>query len=131
MDYELEKEQAVRAGKRALLSLSQALSELERARTWGIFDILGNGGLSSLLKHSKLRRARLCIDDANRDLREFSRELGDLQLDSSLQISDLLTVFDFFESTFADVMVQIRINDAITNIKLAMSRVNSIINRLS
>ena len=39
-DYEKERQEAIRAGERALNSLSSAFFELKSARNWGIVDIV-------------------------------------------------------------------------------------------
>jgi hypothetical protein len=53
-DAERERQEAVRAGERALDSLRDAEHFLGSARLWGIVDLFGGGGLSGLLKHSKI-----------------------------------------------------------------------------
>lgn len=53
-DYNKEREEAIRAGKRAKKSLEQALDALDSASGWGILDIFGGGLISTLAKHSKI-----------------------------------------------------------------------------
>lgn len=52
-----EMQEAVQAGERALQSLYAARDKLGSARNWGIFDMLGGGFISDLVKHSKMNDA--------------------------------------------------------------------------
>ena len=76
---------------------------------------------------------RQYIEAANHDLKIFQRELNDVNMNFNLQIdvSDLLTVFDFFFDGFiADVMVQSKLNKAKDAIDRAIPQVQSALNRL-
>ena len=53
-DERREINEAVVAGERALGSLRTAKSKLDSARAWGIYDMLGGGFLSSMIKHGQL-----------------------------------------------------------------------------
>ena len=70
--------EAIRAGEQALDSLREAKSQLNSARNWGIYDMLGGGVISSMIKHSKIDQANEWMDQANRDLRRFAKELRDV-----------------------------------------------------
>ena len=59
--------EAREAGLRALDSLEKARGALDSARGWGVFDMLGGGMLSTLVKHSKLDDARHYLDQAEYD----------------------------------------------------------------
>lgn len=60
-DRNTEIREAIDAGNRALDALDEALGHLKTARGLGVWDMLGGGFLSSLLKHSKWTRPRrLC-----------------------------------------------------------------------
>ena len=86
-----EVQEARYAGLRALDSLRAAQKALESARGWGIFDILGGGTISTLVKHSKLDRAREHIENAQYALKTFRRELADVDL-PDVRIDGLLTL---------------------------------------
>mgnify|MGYP003391380592 FL=1 len=76
---------------------------------------------------------RQYIEAANHDLKIFQRELNDVNMNFNLQIdvSDLLTVFDFFFDGFiADVMVQSKLNKAKDAIDRAIPQVQNALNRL-
>lgn len=130
MDYEKERQEAIIAGERALDSLYEAQNQLRKARNWGIYDILGGGFISSLIKHSKIDNARSCIERAKYDLQCFNRELRDVSYDLNVDVGDLLTFFDLMDSFFADLLVQSRIADASRRIEDAIWRVQDILNHL-
>ena len=106
--------EAIRAGERALDSLNQARRQLDSARSWGIYDLIGGGMISSLVKHKKIDNANEWMSLANRDLRNFARELRDVR-DEDLQIDtgSLVSMLDIFcDNFFSDIMVQKKINNA-------------------
>ena len=80
-----------------------------------------------------MKMPRQYIEAANHDLKIFQRELNDVNMNFNLQIdvSDLLTVFDFFFDGFiADVMVQSKLNKAKDAIDRAIPQVQNALNRL-
>ena len=118
------------AGLNALDSLEKARKALDSARGWGVFDMLGGGMISTLVKHSKLESAREYLDQAEYDLQVFRRELADIRL-PDVQIGGMLAFADFFFDGFlADLLVQQRINEARRRIDEARRRVEDILRRL-
>ena len=135
MGYDIEKEkyEARQAGETALLSLRRAKQELNGARGWGIYDILGGGMLSTLIKHGKIDKAKRYIEDAKWQLQKFSRELNDVTYMSGVElgIGDFATFADyFFDGMLADFYVQTKINDARSQVDIAIRRVESILKML-
>ena len=130
MNYDIERQEAIVAGERALDSLIEAQNQLRKARNWGIYDILGGGFLSSMIKHSKIDNARSCIERAKYDLDVFNRELRDVSGSINVDIGGLLTFFDVMDSFFADLLVQSRISDASRQVEQAIVRVEDILRRL-
>jgi hypothetical protein len=133
-DINKEKREALEAGKRALDSLYAARNELNKAKNWGIVDMIGGGAITSLIKRSKMSDAQKYIDQAKKDLQKFSNELSDVAglmfLDFDTQ--DFLSFADFFFDWFAvDFLVQDRINKARRQVDEAISRVEDVLNRLS
>ena len=122
-----EVREARSAGLQALESLERARKALDSARGWGIFDMLGGGTLSTLVKHSKLENARQYIDQAEYDLDVFRRELADIRL-PDMRIDGFLTFADFFFDGFlTDLLVQQRINDARRQIDQVCRQVEDIL----
>ena len=79
-DIEKEKREAIEAGQRALSSLRTAKENLNSAKNWGLVDMFGGGFFSTMLKHSKMDQARQNMEQAKYDLRNFSRELNDVNM---------------------------------------------------
>ncbi len=129
-DAEKERQEAIRAGERALNSLRDAEHYLGSARLWGIVDLFGGGGLSGLLKHSKISDASRSMERAKADLRSFQRELGDVAGLENMQIDigGFLTFADFFfDGLIADWLVQSKIQNARRQVSEAIARVEQIL----
>lgn len=133
-NYEKERGEAIRAGERARISLKNALDILDSARGWGIYDILGGGFISTIVKHSKMDKASDYIKKSREDLKEFSRELGDIRgyADINLETGDFWGFADlFFDGLLSDLMMQERINEARSQIQRAIDKVDYVLNRLN
>ena len=125
-----EVREARSAGIRTLNSLREAQKHLDSARGWGIFDMLGGGTISTLIKHSKMGDARRCIEQAQYDLDVFRKELSDVEL-PNVEVDGLLTFADFFfDGLLADFLVQQKINDARASIERACTQVEAILRQL-
>ena len=57
MDLQKELREAIMAADRALEGLERAKVNLNSARNWGIWDILGGGLISGMIKRSRMREA--------------------------------------------------------------------------
>ena len=100
------------------------------ARNWGIFDMLGGGFISDLVKHSKMNDASALMEQAKSDIQRFQRELRDVQvsLDLRMEIGSFLSFADFFlDGLVADYMVQSKIADAREQVDDAISRIETIL----
>ena len=132
-DFEKEKREAMEAGNRALHSLREAQANLDSARNWGLWDMFGGGTITSLIKSSKMDRAKQNMEQAKYDLRNFSRELNDVNMVCNLNIDtgDFLSFADyFFDGFVVDWVVQDRINNAKRQVEEAIRRTESIVNQL-
>ena len=120
-----EVDEAIWAGERALDSLREAKAKLNSARNWGIYDILGGGMISSMVKHSKMSSANEWVERANRDLKRFAKELRDVDEDGLyVQAGSLASTLDiFFDNVFSDFIVQNRINEARGEIDRMIDRI--------
>jgi len=58
IDYEKEVAEAVNAANDALYYLSNAEEVLNKARNWGIADIMGGGMIITAVKRQKMREAQ-------------------------------------------------------------------------
>lgn len=129
-DAERERQEAVRAGERALESLRDAEHYLGGARLWGIVDLFGGSGLSGLVKHVRIGEASRCLERAKSDLRLFQKELRDVEAIQNLQIDigGFLTFADFFfDGLIADWLVQSKIQNARKQVADAIAQVEWIL----
>ena len=124
-----EIDEAIRAGERALDSLREAKNQLNSARNWGIYDMLGGGVISSMIKHSKIDQANEWMDQANRDLRCFAKELRDVDSeDLQIDTGSLVTMLDIFcDNFFSDLLVQQKINDGRARIDALSDRIEDVL----
>lgn len=135
MAYNLEKEkrEAVEAGRKALASLRQAQKDLDSAKNWGIWDMIGGGTFSTIIKHGKMDRAKQNMQEAKYALKSFSKELNDVNMALHLDIEtgDFLSFADwFFDGFFVDWMVQNRIRQASAQVSEAIRRVEGVLKKL-
>lgn len=132
-DFEKEKREAMEAGNRALHSLREAQTNLDSARNWGLWDMFGGGTITSLIKSSRMDRAKQNMEQAKYDLRSFSKELNDVSMVINLDIEtgDFLSIADwFFDNFFVDWMVQDRINKARDQVRDAIWKVENVMREL-
>ena len=132
MKYQLQ--EAISAGQQALSTLHDAQKKLDSAAGWGLFDLLGGGTLTTLIKRSKMHKAQDLIDDLRHDLRAFQREVKDVEIISDLDFDDgtLLAFADyFFDDFLADFLVQRKISSAQKQLKTIERQVQSIVDALS
>ena len=126
-DIEKEKREAIEAGRRALSSLRTAKENLNSAKNWGLVDMFGGGFFTTMLKHSKMDQAKRNMEQAKYDLRSFSRELNDVNINTG----DFLSFADyFFDGFVVDWVVQDRINNAKRQVEEAIRRTESIVSQL-
>lgn len=124
-----EIDEAIHAGERALDSLREAKNQLNSARNWGIYDMIGGGLISSMIKHSKIDQANEWMDQANRDLRCFAKELRDVDgEDLQIDTGSLVTMLDIFcDNFFSDLLVQQKINDGRARIDALSERIEDVL----
>ncbi|MDO4865560.1 MAG: hypothetical protein Q4C10_03310 [Clostridia bacterium] len=123
--------QAVRearsAGVRALNNLRDAQRHLERARGWGIYDLLGGGMLASIAKHSAIGDAQHCVELAQDDLNRFWRDNARVDM-PYVQIGSLLSFSDvFLDGLLPDLLAQRKINDARDRLEKACRRLEEVL----
>ncbi len=121
-----EIDEAVIAGRQALSAFSSVINDLNTAKNWGIFDMLGGNFIANVGKHMKIDAARKSLSEAKGRLQIFERELKDVDAYSEVDIDmgSFMTVADFFfDNIFVDFMVQNKINDSLNKINQAYGHV--------
>lgn len=128
-----ELQEALTAGQAVLSSLHQAKDQMNSARNWGAWDMLGGGMISTHIKHNRIDDARSTLHNAQRHLRRFQQELQDVQMDAALRIEvgNFLTFADyFFDGFISDWLVQGKINRALSEINDKLATVSKVIQSL-
>ena len=111
----------------ARYQLERALDALGSARGWGLWDVLGGGFISTLIKHGHM-------DDADSHIREAKRLLeiaGELAPDAAYLFQednhDFARVADWlFDGLASDLYVQSCIADRRRAVEELLSRVNQL-----
>lgn len=125
--------EAIAAGERALASLREAGEALESAARWGAFDIFVGGGLTSMMKHVRINRARTALAESRAYLRAFLRELDDVTgVDRlTIDVGGALSAVDvLFDNPIVDVFVQRKIDDASDKVDAAIAATETVLGRL-
>ena len=107
--------EALMAADMASMSLQKAEEQLQKASSWGIWDMRGGGFFSTMFKHNRMDDAQEAMNEARGHLRRLKRELLDVNLtgDLKMDVGSFLTFADyFFDGVIADWMVQSKIQDA-------------------
>ncbi|MBQ7992590.1 MAG: hypothetical protein IJ252_06135 [Solobacterium sp.] len=134
IDYEKEVAEAVNAANDALYYLSNAEEVLNKARNWGIADIMGGGMIITAVKRQKMREAQNELRKAKNAMSRLNRELLDLDgwASMDIQVDDFLEIADYvFDNFWTDMMSQSRINNARNQVANAIEQVEGILDALS
>lgn len=120
MDRLKELKEARSAADISIAKIDGGLSQLESASSWGIFDILGGGLFSSLVKRNKIGQANLSLEEISTSLKALNKELSDVDISLPDAIPDRLSdqVFDLvFDNIFTDFRVQGEIKENLIALK--------------
>ena len=134
IDYDKEIAEAVNAANDALYHLCNAEEILNKARNWGIADIMGGGLIITAIKRKRMQEAGNEMEQAKRALKVLSNELMDLNgyFTLNVEIDDFLSIADFlFDGFLTDMLSQSRINKAREQVKDAIAEVEGILDALS
>ena len=132
-NYRQEVDEAIDAANEAISWLDKAYDSISSARNWGIFDMIGGGLLSTMIKREKMKDSSHYMDMAKRSLKKLKDELDDVDdlTDIDINTDDFLSFADFFFDGFiADWLVQGKINDARNKIDQTIRVVVEIRDRL-
>lgn len=129
-----ELSEAIFASKAVETSLSIASKELSSAKSFGTFDILGGGLIATMAKRDHMNKAQNAINNLNYKLKTFSRELKDVNqsITSDISIDKFFAFGDyFFDGLFMDIMVQNKINDAISRVNKIEQEMTLLVSKLN
>lgn len=127
----LQKElaEAIDAGYTVLAKLSAAERELSSAQGWGMYDIIGGGMVSSMIKHSHIDQAQGKLADFQRDLERFQKEVKDVRTMEpiELKLSAGISFMDIaFDNFITDFMVQSKIDTTLESVQMVIERIQAI-----
>lgn len=126
--------EALREANNCLVISKEVKESLDSAHSWGTYDIIAGGMISSSIKHSRINDAKTYMERLSYAVERLNKELGDVDtsvFSNSLNISGLLYTFDiFFDNIFADFSVQGEIKDSLYKIEDFQNKVIKLINRL-
>jgi len=128
-----EIEEATDAGQEAFDSLDRVDNSLDKAEGWGIFDLLGGGLISDLVKHSHIDEAKGETENTQRLLRRFKTELTDINVnrDIVMETEGLAKFADFFfDGLIADWFMQSKINESQISVSEVKDQVSCILEKL-
>ncbi|OUP83126.1 hypothetical protein B5F07_11965 [Lachnoclostridium sp. An169] len=130
-----EIDEAIRAGVRARDISQQLVGELESAKNWGTWDVIGGGFLTDMAKYEKLDQAQNLAQDLQSALRNFRTELADVKEEMSgdiqLNIGDFLHFADFFfDDIFSDWMVLDKISSSKERAEKTYDQIQKVLGRL-
>jgi hypothetical protein len=128
-----EIEEALSAGHSVLTGLNQVVDNLQQARNWGTWDMLGGGMISSIVKHDRIDEARNSVEHVQVELLRFQRELADVHHTSELKVE--LTSLERFADLFLDGLiidwvVQSKINQSLEEAVQMRLQVKNIVDTL-
>ncbi len=129
-----EVQEAINAGDKASSALLEMRAPLDSAKGWGVWDMLGGGFFTDLMKHSKIDDANRLSYDVQHYLKIFQKELRDVNqfTDIEVNIGSFAKFADFFfDGLFADWFVQSKINDSISSVENVYNRVEGILSDLN
>ncbi|MCU6762546.1 Uncharacterised protein [uncultured Roseburia sp.] len=128
-----EIEEAIEAGWQAKNTLESAIDALESAAGWGVWDLLGGNLFSGMMKHSRMDDAQVLVEEAQRKLRRFQRELNDVHLAPELKVNmeGFSRMADYlFDNVFLDMFVQSKIRNNIRELKRAVTEIEQVLSWL-
>lgn len=128
-----EMDEAIQAGIRAKEKAEDVVGELDSAKGWGVYDMLGGGMISGMIKHDHINHAQDQIEDVQLTIRAFNTELADVVDTKELKVNigEMLRFADFlFDGLFVDMMVQDEIEQALTNMQEVVERIVSVLEEL-
>ena len=131
-----EIQEAINAGNHAFYIAQKILEDLDSAKNWSTFDLMGGGLIADMAKYDKLNKVQDQIQDLQNALRGFRTELADVteRISGNLyvEIGDFLHFADyFFDGLFTDWMVYDKINDSRNRTMQTSDQIQKILGQLN
>lgn len=129
MDKRKELMEAREASNEVIELLDLAISKLKSAKNWGIWDIMGGGLISNLIKRNKISSANQLIQELNIAMKRLMGELDDIDMKALYGLSE--TTWDLFfdigfDNIFTDVRVQREISSNLNKLESLKEKITQI-----
>lgn len=125
--------EAIEAGRDAQVRLHRIQETLRSAKGWGIYDLLGGGLISGMMKRIRMEKAQQQIDELRGSLERFNSELKDVQVQcsASAELSEWLNITDLvFDDPLSDWLSLSKIKDAKAEIDRTAEEVTALLAKL-
>ena len=125
--------EAIEAGQDAQMRLRRIQETLRSAKGWGIYDLLGGGLISGMMKRIRMEKAQQQIEELRGSLERFNSELKDVQVQcsASAELSEWLSITDLvFDDLLSDWLSLSKIKDAKSEIDRTEKEVTALLARL-
>jgi len=130
-----ELDEAITAGSAAMELIKEMENSLQSAESWGTWDLLGGGLVTTMAKHSHLDNAQKDAEQLQVLLSRFRTELADVSMNAELgavNVEGFLRFADyFFDGLLADWSVLSRIHDSQKSIYEVKQQVGDALMKLS
>lgn len=125
--------EAIEAGQDAQTRLRRIQETLRSAKGWGIYDLLGGGLISGMMKRIRMEKAQQQIEELRGSLKRFNSELKDVQVqcNTSAKLSAWLNITDLvLDDPLSDWLSLSEIKDAKAEIDRTEKEVTALLARL-
>ena len=125
--------EAIDAGQDAQMRLCRIQETLRSAKGWGIYDLLGGGLISGMMKRIRMEKAQQQIEELRGSLERFNCELKDVQVqcNTSAELSAWLSITDLvLDDPLSDWLSLSEIKDAKAEIDRTEKEVTALLARL-
>ena len=125
--------EAIEAGRDAQIRLRRIQETLRSAKGWGIYDLLGGGLISGMMKRIRMEKAQQQIEELRGSLERFNSELKDVQVQcsASAELSEWLNITDLvFDDPLSDWLSLSKIKDAKAEIDRTAEEVTALLAKL-
>lgn len=130
-----ELDEALQAGETVLQEIDNVLKELDSASSLATWDLFSDSFFIDMMKYNKIDKAEKELNYLERALRNYKKELNDVDLQTSLyyeELSQMNRVFDiFFDNIFSDWNTRDTIRRNISMLEDMMYEVEDIQNLLT
>lgn len=133
--YHKELKEAYVVGEKVVKSLENMVKELNKAKDWGNWDMMGRSRSAGFNKHSAIDRAKNISVWVKHELLLFNKELADVghnDANFNLNMNNFSKFTDiFFDNLISDWIIQQRIVNALSNTVSVRDRVVLILRSLA